>query len=214
MKKMALAFLLIASGVFVYAQANLPEYYPVSGSWSVKDGRLYQTDQNARIARVNIPAPQNSDIMAYEFDVRYEGGAEDGHAGLGMHVFVDSAHHREAWGAGKSFLLWLNYDEKPVTSGIPAGFSAQIYQSLSNTEMRLIRSIDLNDFFSPMTEDDLDLIWPVKIVIYSNTGEIRVYDPIDPDLFYSMNLDRSVLPLRGEWVILRTNGLNASFAAQ
>ena len=213
MKKMVLALVLITGGVFAYAQA-LPDYRPVSGSWSLRGGRLHQTDEKARLARVNIPVHQASDIMTYEFDARYEGGAEDGHAGFGIHVFVDNAHPREAWGAGRSFLLWLNYDEKPLSSDIPKGFSAQIYRSLSNTDMRLIDSIDLNDFFYYVTDNDLTLAWPVKIVINSNSGEVRVYDPGDPTYYYYFGLDRSYLPLKGEWVVLRTNGFKASFAAR
>jgi len=214
MKKMVLVLVLIAGAVFAYAQASLPNYQAVSGSWSMIGGRLHQTDERARLARVNIRVPQASDIMTYEFDAKYEGGAEDGHAGFGIHVYVDNAFPREAWGAGRSILLWLNYDERPLTSDIPKGFSAQVYRSLSNTDMRLIESIDLNEFFYYVTDDDLKLAWPVKIVINSNSGEVRVYDPVDPTYFYYFNLNRSYLPLRGDWVVLRTNGFKASFTAQ
>ena len=213
MKKMVLALILATGGVFVFAN-GISEYYPVSGTWSLSGGRLHQTDENARIARVNIPFSQRSDILTYEFNARYEGGAEDGHAGFGIHVFADSAHPREAWGAGRSFLLWLNYDEKPLSSNIPAGFSAQIYRSISNSEMQLIDSVDLNQYFWYTTYEDLNLIWSFKIVIYSNTGEIRVYDPTDPTLYYYVYMDKSYLPLRGDWVILRTNGFKASFAGR
>ncbi|MCL2243554.1 MAG: hypothetical protein FWC03_03690 [Treponema sp.] len=214
MKKMVLALVLITGAVFAYAQANLPNYQAVSGRWSMIGGRLQQTDERARLARLNVRVPQASDIMTYEFDAKYEGGAEDGHAGFGIHVFVDNAFSREAWGAGRSVLLWLNYDEKPLTSDIPKGFSAQVYRSLSNTDMRLVESIDLNEFFYYVTDNDLLQAWPIKIVINSNTGETRIYDPVDSTIYYYFYLDRSYLPLRGEWVVLRTNGMKASFTAQ
>jgi hypothetical protein len=214
MKKMVLAFVLITMGLFVYAQTNLPSYYPASGRWSIIGGRLYQNDENARLAKVNIPIPQNSPVIAYEFDARYEGGAEDGHGGFGLHIFADSSFNRESWGAGQSYLLWLNYDEKPLDRRIQPGLSAQIYRSVSNTQMELIDSFDLNGYADFLTSENLSAPVHFKIVVDSNNGEVHVYDPVDDNYYYVFNLDGRYLPLKGNWVVLRTNGMKMSFAME
>ena len=82
MKKMVVALVLLAMGAILYAQVNLPEYRIASGNWGVSGQRLYQNDPGARLAKVNIRVPQ-SGPMIYEFDARYENGAEDGHGGFG-----------------------------------------------------------------------------------------------------------------------------------
>jgi hypothetical protein len=153
--------------------------------------------------------------MVYEFNARYESGAEDGHGGFGVHLFVDSAYNAASWGAGKSYLLWLNYDENPLrNSGIPAGLSAQVYRSLSNSSMTLVDSVNLNDFTYLLTDYNLSQPVPVKLWVDGSTGEVRVYDPTDPDLsyYFYFYVDPRDVPLRGDWVVLRTNGMKLSFA--
>jgi len=214
MKRLLLALVLITSGLCVYAQIKLPEHYPISGQWSEKDGRLYQNDEKARLAKVNIPVVQNSPAMIYEFDARYEGGAEDGHGGFGVHLFVDAAFGRESWGAGHSYLLWLNYDETPQNKNIQPGLSAQIYRSYSNSRMELVESFDLNKYAPLLTEENLANPVHFKIIVDARTGEIRIYNPVDDNLtYYTLNMDRRVLPIKGDWVVLRTNGMRMSFAS-
>jgi len=215
MKRMMLALVLITAGLFAYAQVKLPEHYPISGKWSEKDGRLYQNDEKARLAKVNVPVVQNSPAMLYEFDARYEGGAEDGHGGFGLHLFVDNAFSRESWGAGHSYLLWLNYDEKPLNKSIQPGLSAQIYRSYSNSRMDLIESFDLNHYANLLTDENLAQPVSFKITADARTGEIRIYDPIDNNnTYYVLNMDKGVLPIKGDWVVLRTNGMKMSFASK
>ncbi|MCL2270567.1 MAG: hypothetical protein FWC24_04405 [Treponema sp.] len=213
MKKMALALALISVGMFVYAQANLPEYYPVSGKWASSGGRLYQNDESARLAKANIPALQDSEVMIYEFDARYEGGAEDGHGGFGLHIFVDTAHNSASWGAGKSYLIWLNYDETPQNKNIQPGLSAQLYRSLSNSQMELVESFDMNDYADLLTDENLAEPVFFKIIADASTGEIHVYDPTtEEEVYYVLNMDENNLPITGKWVVLRTNGMKMSFA--
>jgi hypothetical protein len=45
-----------------------------------------------------------------------------------------------------------------------------------------------------------------------NTGEVRVYDPTDPDLLDYFYLYLPTKNLKGNWISLRTNGLKLSFA--
>jgi len=194
-------------GVSLFAQVQLPEYHFASGSWVLSGDRLFQNDANARLAKVNIRAPQ-SGPMIYEFNVRYEKGIEDGHGGFGIHIFVDNVVNRASWGSGASYLLWLNYDDRPITRGIPAGFSAQVYRSVSNSYMELLESFDLNEFAYLLTYENAAYPVPVKIWADGNTGEVRVYDPTDPDYYWYFYIGRNI---RGNWISLRTNGLSLSF---
>jgi len=213
MKRLVLFFLVLGIGVTLFAQVQLPEYHFASGSWSLSGNRLYQNDANARLAKINIFAPQ-SGPMVYEFNVRYEKGIEDGHGGFGLHIFVNNVLNRASWGSGSSYLLWLNYDERPITRGIPRGFSAQVYRSYTNSYMELVQSIDLNQYAYLLTyENCVANPVPAKIWVDGNTGEVRVYDPTDPtgDYYFYFYLNKKDLPLRGNWISLRTNGLGLSF---
>jgi hypothetical protein len=152
--------------------------------------------------------------MLYEFDVWYEGGAEDGQGGVGIHIFMENAINRASWGAGKSWLLWLNYDEKPLSKDIPAGLSAQIYRSVNNSRMELIDSIPLTEYEPLLTKRNLASAITFRIIANGDTGEIRVYDPTDPDnkKYFYFFIDEKDLPLKGDFVALRTNGMKVSFA--
>ena len=212
MKRFILFLLVLGVGVSLFAQVQLPEHHFAAGSWSIVGDRLYQNNAVAGLAKVNIRIPQ-SGPMIYEFDARYEGGAEDGHGGFGLHIFADNVYHGPSWGSGTSYLLWLNYDEKPITKGIPAGFSAQVYRSNSNSEMDLVESVDLNEYAYLITDENLAYPVPFTIWADGNTGEVRIYDPTDPTLdnYFYVYLDRKYLPLRGNWISLRTNGMKMSF---
>jgi hypothetical protein len=210
MKRLVIFFLLFGAGVSLFAQVQLPEYHFASGSWSFIGNRLYQNDVTAPLAKVNMRFPQ-SGPMIYEFDVRYEGGIEDGHCGLGIHVFANDVYHGASWGSGSSYLIWLNYDENPATRGFPRGFTAQIYRSISNSSMDLIDSYDFNEFMDLLTYDNVADPIPVRLWVDGNTGEFRVYDPTDPTMeyyFYSFLPTRN---LRGDWISLRTNSMKVSF---
>jgi hypothetical protein len=210
MKRFLLCLLVLGVGVSLFAQVRLPEHHFASGNWVTIGDRVFQNDANARLAKVNIRAPQ-SGPMVYEFNVRYESGIEDGHGGFGIHIFADNVVHSASWGSGISYLLWLNYDENPVTPGIPRGFSAQVYRSYSNSIMNLVESFDLNEFAYLLTWENVRDPIPVVIWANGNTGEVRVYDPTDPDMrdyFYFFLPGRN---LSGNWVSIRTNGLRLSF---
>ena len=209
MKRLVLTFLVLVVGVSLFAQVQLPEHHFASGNWTLVGNRLYQNDARARLAKVNMRAPQ-SGPMIYEFNVRYEDGIEDGHGGFGLHIFADNVYHGASWGSGASYLLWLNYDENPITRGIPRGFSAQVYRSTTNSNMEILDSIDLNEYAHLLTYENCaaDSV-PAKIWVDGNTGEVRVYDPTDLDYYYYLFLPAR--NLRGGWISLRTNGLKLSF---
>jgi hypothetical protein len=217
MKRVLLFVFVVSIAGVLYGQSSgvpvgVPDYRFASGRWGFLGGRLYQNDLGARLAKVNFQVAQ-SGPMVYEFNARYEGGAEDGHGGFGLHVFGDRVYNDASWGSGVSYLLWLNYDEKPSNSKIPGGLSAQIYKSVSNSRMDLVESVSLREFEQYLTPENLSGAIPIKIEINGNTGEVRVYDPTDPALsyYYYYYVNPRDVPLRGNWVALRTNGLKASF---
>jgi hypothetical protein len=213
MKRLVLLLAVVAVSTTAFAQAALPRYTVAAGTWSLIGDRLYQNDEKAGLAKVNIPVPQEG-AMLYEFNARYEAGAEDGHGGFGIHVFADRVANTASWGSGRSYLLWLNYDENPLNSKIPTGLSAQVYRSISNSYMELVDSVDLNEYAENVTDADLDYPVPFKILVDGSSGEVRVYDPSDPDLedYFYFYISPKEVPLKGNWVSLRTNGVNLSFA--
>jgi hypothetical protein len=213
MKRLFVVLIVAAMVVPAFAQVNLAQFQPqaASGNWVIGTDRLFQNDAAAPLARFNITVPQ-AGTMVYEFNVRYEGGGEDGHGGFGVQLFADTAFPTKSWGMGKSYLLWLNYDLKPLSKDIPAGLSAEVYQSLGNSKMDLIRAIDLNAFFASLKMDintALAMTIPVKIVVNSDTGEIRIYDPTQANYYYFFTLPN--FPKAGKYIALRTNGLKVSF---
>jgi len=213
MKKLVIFLLLLGLGVSLFAQSQLPwRYYRASGNWAFgAGGRLYQNETDARLAKLNIQVPQ-SGPMIYEFNVRYEDGIDDGHGGFGIHIFGEDIYHRASWGSGQSYLLWLNYDERPTIRGVPRGFSAQVYRSYSNARMDLIDSYDLNEFAHLLTYENCAAnTVPVKIWADGDTGEVRIFDPTDPALEDYISYYLPQKNLRGNWVSLRTNGLKLSF---
>ena len=212
MKRFILFLAVMFAAVSLFAQVSLPEHQFAAGQWSWIGSRLYQRDIHSGLAKMNLRAPQ-SGPMIYEFNARYEDGLQTGHGGFGIHVFVDNAYNGRSWGAGNSYLLWLNYDENPVSRTVPRGFSAQIYKSRSNSVMDLVDSFDLNQYLPYITWEDITNPVPIKIWVNGDTGEVRAYDPSDPALndYFYFYLDRRDLPLRGNWVALRTNGVSMSF---
>jgi len=210
MKKFFAVLLAVGISIPVFAQLNLPEYYFASGSWSFMGDRLLQNDPKAPLAKVNIKVDQKGP-MVYSFNARYEGGAEDGHGGFGLHLFADQAYPKASWGSGKSYLLWLNYDENPQNPKIPKGFSAQVYRSITNSYMELVESVDLNRYSYLFTPENLAQLIPIKIWMNGDTGEVRVYDPTDPTYYYYFYINQKDVPIKGSWIALRTNGLTMSF---
>ena len=209
MKRLGLLLLILGLGLPLFAQAALSEQHFASGSWRLIGDRLYQSDNSARLAKANIRVPQ-SGPMIYDFNVRYEGGVEDGHGGFGIHVFADGVYHGTSWGSGTSYLLWLNYDENPTIPNIQRGLSAQVYRSTSNSSMDLLESFDLNEFDHLLTHENWVLnTVPFRIWINGDTGEVRVFDPTELDYYFQLFLPTR--NLRGGWISLRTNGLSLSF---
>jgi hypothetical protein len=213
MKHTVLFLLVIGLVSAAYAQNKVPEHSFASGDWKFEGGRLFQNNAKAPLSKMNFKVPQK-DVMVYEFNARYEKGAEDGHGGFGIHIFGDRVIDKASWGSGNSYLLWLNYDENPITKDIPKGLSAQVYRSYTHSRMELVKSIDLNEYAYLLTKENLSVPVPVKITVDGNTGEVRIADPRDPDLkdYFYFHLDLGGVPLKGDYAALRTNGMSLSFA--
>ncbi|MCF7913953.1 MAG: hypothetical protein K9L66_02170 [Spirochaetaceae bacterium] len=177
------------------------------GGWRIRNNRLYQQDTQEHLAKINFPAPQRG-LMEYNFDVRYEaGGLSDRMGGFGIQLFVDDAHKGKSWGNGKSYLLWLNYDENP-TYGKP-GFRGQVYRSYSDTHMELLEGYDVALNPAVLTAENMQLKVPVKIQVNGNTGLVKVWDPSRPGTYVRFYLDEA--PKSGKYISLRTNSLAVSF---
>ncbi|MBB6480989.1 hypothetical protein [Spirochaeta isovalerica] len=194
--------------LFSSAALSVDEFHYAYGQWEMQGNRLVQKDLLAGMARVDIPFPQEGTVV-YDFNVRYEdGGTEDLHAGFGIHLFVNNPAPGKAWGNDKSYLLWLNYDTDP--SGITNGLSAQVYKSLSHHEMELVADYDLNRFASLLTNTNKDATIPVKLEVNSNTGDVKIADPMRDGWVYKFNLGNAK-PLNGKFISLRTNSGSFSF---
>ena len=184
--------------------ATLPNAH---GDWEVKGGRLYQSDPDEYLAKINLMVAQAGE-MQYEFDVRYEGGGfDDMTGGFGIHFFVDRAFEGKSWGNGNSFLLWLNYDPAPTYGG--KGFQAQVYKSTSATKMALVGEYDLNRFAYLLGTANMSVMIKARIKVNGDTGSVWVEDPTLPGYGYRIELGE---PLgAGNYVSLRTNSLALSF---
>jgi hypothetical protein len=209
MKKYLVLMIIVAMATAAFAQPLPADFQPATGKWMMSADRLYQNDDAEKLAKINIKVPQTGK-MVYEFNARYEGGAEDGHGGFGIHLFADTAHPGRSWGSGNSYLLWFNYDMNPTGTTIPKGFSAQLYRSLSHSKMELVQSVELNQYAHLVTPAVLANPIPIKLVVDSAQGEVRFYDPTNPNYYFYLNLGKD-FPKTGQWVALRTNGLKVSF---
>ena len=163
MKKVALIFaaLLLLLPLMVSAQvivdddfSTLGEWVPGYGEWGIRGGMLVQRDTDTGLARIDRMVAPPGVVPSGEFEiafkVRYEAGgfesqaallAQQLHGGFGIHVGVENPPlGRVAWGAGNSYLLWLNLDTR-VETAMDArehlGFRAQVYESVKNSEMDL-----------------------------------------------------------------------------
>ena len=209
MKKMFVLVLLLL--VFIIAQSFSlsPSVFKYAyGEWDIVGNRLVQNDLDSGMARVDVPYPQVG-ISEYQFNVQYKnGGADDGHAGFGIHIFVDKPAPGKAWGNGDSYLLWMNYDEN--AKGITKGLSAQVYKSLNHSQMDLVADFDLNKYSDLISEANADFVLPVKMIVNGISGDVKVYDPTNPAYVYTFNLGNKS-PIDGNYVSLRTNSASFSF---
>ena len=246
MKKVALIFaaLLVLFPLALSAQTivedsfeSLGDWVPGYGEWGIRGGMLVQRDTDTGLARIDRPVPQ-SDEIEISFQVRYQAGGFDDaaalrrgflHAGFGIMIGVENPPlGRMAWGAGDSYLLWLNLDTRAETyTDAPEhfGFRGQVYRSENNATMDLSDDarygVSLNaDILAALAAAGIDLsiadleayvtvLVPIKIRINYETGVVMVMDPTNPSLWLSFDLDPDVLA--GNYVSLRTNELAVSF---
>ena len=240
MKKVALIFaaLLMLLPLVVSAQTivddgfeSLGEWVPGHGEWGIRGGMLIQRDTRTGLARIDRRVPQEGEIEI-SFQVRYEAGGfrdqdalrnQQYHGGFGIHVGVDNAPLRSvAWGAGQSYLLWLNLDTRQETRNNASehfGFRGQVYESSTHTVMSVTEwnadiQAELAEAGIDLSINDLDqfigTLVPIRIRVNYDTGRIMVNDPTAPTIWFYFDLDPQVL--RGEYMSLRTNSLAVSFA--
>lgn len=178
------------------------------GDWSIRGGRLTQENSGAPRAKVWMRVPQEGSVV-YEFTMRYEGGAEDGHGGAGIHILADAIPPGISWGMGDSWLLWLNYDEAPSAPGVPRGLSAQLYRSESDISMEIVKSVSLESL-EPALADMLDSDIPIKLTFLADRGEVFITDPLGTGDGWYVELPGSA-GMSGRYAAVRTNGVRVSF---
>lgn len=203
-----IAVIVLAAGM-VYADGfgffGTPE-----GQWNLVGGRLFQKDDGAPRAKAWMAIPQNGS-MVYEFTMRYEGGGEDGHGGVGIHILGDPAPKGKSWGFSDSWMLWLNYDVNPTAAGVPRGLSAQLYKSESNKDMEIVKSISLTSY-EPAFADAIAMDIPVKLTFLANRGRLIIADPTGASAGWYLDLPGS-RGADGRYVAVRTNGAAVSFTS-
>lgn len=212
MKKVTtiICLLLIIAPLGLLAE-SLGDWKAGYGDWKIVDGRLTQTSLKAGMAMANLPVPQ-SGVMQYEFEGRYIDGLQDQYGGFGIHIFVDRPLGKKSWGSGHSYLLWLTYDPKAYGG---SGLYAQAYKSTGHSVMGLMHKG--NDYQIPaeilkgIDVNNLGKYFlPVKIVVDTNTGSVKVYDPLRANYYYRFTLGG---PLgKGGFIGLRTNSLAGNFS--
>ncbi len=220
-KVLVLALFLIVTP-FLFSQTVLVNdnfntmsgWTPAYGNWKIVDGRLAQLNTKAGKAKISRYVPQ-SGLMQYEFNVRYIDGGEDQYAGFGIHVFVSKPHKGLAWGEGRSFLLWVTYDPKAYDG---TGFYGQVYKSVTSSYMYLMKGYHIEipqsikvggKVYVYLDPKYVNYNIPIKFTIDSNTGDVKIYDPLIPNWVWKFNLGGPVP--KGSYVTLRTNSLAVSF---
>ncbi len=210
MKKVVIVAALIMLGGVVCADGHLKLGSP-EGDWGMRNRGISQKDADAPRAKTWVRVFQDGS-MNYEFTMKYEGGAEDGHGGVGIHILSDTMPVGKSWGMGDSWLLWLNYDISPISSDIPEGLSAQVYKSSSDSDMELIDSISLKSIESlaaPYLYSEI----PVRLTYAANLGRILIADPRGKTAGWYIDLPGGRNDT-GQYVAVRTNGVRMSFTAQ
>jgi hypothetical protein len=229
MKKLALSLILLcaAAAVSLIAQSviaddnfsSLGAWKAAYGTWKA-DGVLTQSNVKTGLARIDRQLPQ-SGVIQLEFTAKYvDGGYADQkafangpyHGGFGIHIGVNKPAPGLAWGNGKSYLLWLNYDDSVAKASEHYGLRAQVYESKTNSRMNLVPGHSLEIFPRDIVMQNLYYLQytlPVKVQINTNDGEIRVYDPTVDGYYYYLYLDPKLL--KGSYVSFRTNRVSLQF---
>ncbi|HAK46028.1 MAG TPA: hypothetical protein DCO79_08955 [Spirochaeta sp.] len=209
MKKIVLTILFVML-VLPLGLFAADDYGFTYGDWEIMGNRVYQNDVETGIAKAWLAYPQKG-VVEYNFNVKFEDGFfDDGHAGFGLHIFVDKPAKGFSWGEGKSYLMWLNYDENPASKDIPSGLSAQVYRSDANWKMELIESVSLAAIEKVLMKYPASTKVPIKIIADGRTGLVKLYDPVTAGMFYTLKLDNKK-SLTGDYVTLRTNSGAFSF---
>ena len=181
----------------------------LEGDWEYRGNRLSQKDPDAPRAKAWVRYPQNG-ITLYEFSVRFDDGLQDGHGGFGIHILADSVPDGPSWGAGKSWLLWLNYDEAPEVPGIPPGLSLQLYESTGDILMRIVESVSLDAFMAAVPSLQNTEI-PICLEFRPENGRLIITDPANQGPGWYLDLPGAA-GAAGSYIVLRSNGAAVSFA--
>lgn len=199
--------------------SSLSGWTPVHGTWKA-DNALIQSNIKTGLAMINRKLPQ-SGVYQLEYTASYlSGGFADQraadmgkyHAGFGLHIGIDKPAKGPSWGNGKSYLLWFNLDTiVPPTSAF-YGLRAQVYKSVSNSIMTLMSEYNEELIPADLIQENIPYLSEslyFKMIVDTDSGEVKVFDPTLEDHYYSLYLEPSLL--KGSYIALRTNTVSIAF---
>jgi hypothetical protein len=144
------------------------------GSWKATDRALTQADGTLKYAKYVVPFAQTAQHTQYAFTAK---AGATGWVGFGLHFFASGSTGADAYGLGRSYLVWLTRDESFY--GTKRAY-VQLYESMNDTDMIQLASANLG----------LDLTSPVNTeVVYDRTegtvqvrvnGELALTQVVDP----------------------------------
>ena len=199
--------------------STLSGWTPAYGTWKAENA-LIQSNSKTGLAMINRKLPQ-SGVYQLEYTASYlSGGFADQraadmgkyNAGFGIHIGIDKPAKGPSWGNGKSYLLWFNLDTIVPSTSDFHGLRAQVYKSESNSVMTLMREYNEELIPADSIEETLDYLSEslyFKIIVDTDSGEVKVFDPTLEDHYYSLYLEPSLL--KGSYIALRTNKVSIAF---
>ena len=200
------------SSLFTDDFSFMGEWVPSSGTWTIRDGKLVQSDAREKIAHISRIVKQRS-VVSFSFDLSYLSGLEDLYGGFGLHLSVDRPTGLRSWGQNRSVLLWISCDGAAYGTD---DFYLQVYRSFSPSRMEFAGMTGGEyplpaDFLSPRalkaaSADGASL--RISCTIDGETGEGRLYSSLKPGWFVPFRIDP--LPQDGRYISLRTNSLSVA----
>ena len=105
------------------------------GNWQTTQSVAKQVDTKQLYAKYSVPVSQNQNETLFSFNAKMSG---QGWIGFGLHFFVSGDKQVDAYGLGKSLLVWLTKD--PVYYGNDRTY-IQAYRSYDDISMAQIASV-------------------------------------------------------------------------
>lgn len=136
------------------------ESIPAIGVWRFAPSSAFQIDEDAKFAKLTIPAPQRDAPTLYRFQVRSE---DDGWVGAGIHLYVDDVYRSDLYALGRSLLVWFTRDPQARRN--------------NRTYLQLYRSdddINMQRVMDAMIEESIETMIDVEVLYEPVRGYLTV----------------------------------------